>query len=422
MSKKPNQSSFLGEFQVIRPLIQLLGYGCFYRKVGVELLDSPSTYSKNLLFLRQYIPKYLKERKKGKLTILYFPSDSYHVQDNQLALLYSIKSITVERLFYKLFILFILGRSKEPIGFPKIFKSLETDIIQQCQHPLPDNYIGDDQKVRRHIAALVKEGAVHKIRQGNIIRYTLIPDILSTLTPEECKELYEGVRFYRNIALLNVPGAYIQQTMTKRFNIPPHQFFQIKNNNIIRITDDEIINAFIQAIQKKTIISCKYKTAPTDMFPRKERKIVGLPFKIETDYLYNRQYIHFNEKGVCHIYRVDRLQDIEDNDEKTLPPPIKKPQTNAHVLSLRLYHSTESEKTAIYQRIRTHFPQADIQKDTDTQSYCKLTVPDPRKLLPWLRTLHPYTQILPSDDPTVMDARNRMIQSIQEALKNYGSI
>lgn len=430
--RKPNTSQFLKQFQVLRPQLQLLGHGCYHRKVCLDLLQNKSTpkstkgtYDKNLPFLRQYLGNYLAETPTGKQLVLHFPNDSYHVLDNQLARLFTIRSISVTRIFYYLLILAIFHAASTPLRFPEIVRLWNDQLPPVLKDKdFWEEYLGNSQQVRRVLQLLVSFGIVHQQGQGKEKRYTLEPDILALLTREEQTELYESIRFYRNVGLLNVPGFYLQQAMEHRFSLLAKPFFQIKNNTFIRITDDEIISQLLEAMQAKKTISFTYRTTPTDEFSKAEKEHTAIPLTITTDYIYTRQYVTVLEGERLERYRLDRVNEIKTAGTLPAKEPPKKTEARRKesVISLHLSYETTAEQQHVYDKIHEKFPHAVIHQDGPHQSHCDLTVDDPRELLPWLRTLHPYARILDSTDRAVADMRERMMTSIKEALANYGIV
>ena len=68
-------------------------------------------------------------------------------------------------------------------------------------------------------------------------------DIFKELTKSQVRELYFAVDFYKNIALLKVPGFYLSSLLEAKFNLDkPNRFpFQYVNTDFRRILDEEIV-------------------------------------------------------------------------------------------------------------------------------------------------------------------------------------
>lgn len=424
---------FVDKFQVLRPLVQLLSHSCFHRKAGKKLLHQSSTYDKNLVYIRQGLYGYLRETKSKRKTVTHFPNNTYYQLDNQLARLFTLRTLSIQNMFVYIFIVFILGKSQNPLRVPEITQKWNDDICGKYTGNLPDSFYNPNLIIYRALDDLVKEGFVTKTGQKKEVRYTLTPDILSNLTAKEQQELYEAIRFYRNVAFLNVPGFYIQRLIKRRFLLQSRQLYQIRGNALTRIIDDEVLFQLGQAITHQQIITFTYQTSSTDMFSKKEQKHTGLPIRLRTNYTYARQYVDLreaktNQKSNIYTYRLDRITNIHPaNKDLQLREPIQGDTTNTSQktplpLVLTLYYTTPAEEVYIKTRIREHYPTVMIQRDSDTQSHCSIYEQDPRHILPWLRSLHPYVQIHPSQHHAVEEMRQRMITSIKEALKNYGTL
>lgn len=404
-SSSKDYDRYCSSYEKLRRFLRPISYGCYARPHMQEHFSiSPRTYDTQLHRLRFFLPPdYLLEHTHQKMRHISLSGDVYQGGYNYLITSYRIKSLLPSWCLLAMAILRLLHGSVA-LSTGCIFQKLQLMGIDTCsQIPL------DKVTIHRALKDLTAQGLISAMPKGREIYYEEPPDPFYTLTDEEIKELLSAIAFYKNTALISVPGYDLENTL--RHNHPVRvscdERYQFKGSSFLRIIEDETIAAILQCIQAKRCISCSYG-----------KKLCTLqPLRIETDYTYNRQYLIARDHHGISRLRIDRITNLSATPKIAIPvtPPTPSPNTT---IILQVFPDSACCHAYLRHSILTRFPDTHVEKTNGLDFQCILRVNDPLRLLPWLRTLHPYVRISPSPEHNL---HIRMKNDLKEALKNYAN-
>ena len=102
--------------------------------------------------------------------------------------------------------------------------------------------------------------------------------------------------------MMSVPG--YQAAMTLELEAP--NMFQFRNDNFTRILDDDLVLTIIQALNERRRLLIER---------RKKRSLTAIPLALETDFLYDRQYLaawKVSERGLEPVrLRLDEITSLK---------------------------------------------------------------------------------------------------------------
>ena len=392
------------DYDKLRPFIRLISYGCYHRSQFPRF--KARNYDENLRILRFCLPEeHLAETRLQKNLHVHFLGDTYHGTDNYLARSFAIKSISLDNFLYYITILQTLAASP---GAAYSFNTLTNTISEKFQAAFPKEYELEPTKLRRRLTELCDTGLIQKTQNSKSYSYAIAGSPLLSLNTDEMLTLRSAIAFYKNVALLSIPGTYLEQTLSSILPAanPHSNYYQFKNNNFVRILDEVIVQQLLAAIHEKKLVKLH----------RNGKCYTVFPLSILTDYQYNRQYLSAAERNHRHLFRIDNI-DTSRIAETAEPPLEETIDSPSPIIEIKLKTDTRLECTMLLSRIRERLHDAVIIETlSETECLGKIPCKDPLKLLPWLRTFHPFLEILPSQQHNL---RSRMKKDIEEALTNY---
>ncbi len=420
---------YISHYGSLRTLLQFLSYGCYHKAYFKQHNRlSARTYEDNLARARFFLPKdKLHETRHHRHVISSIRGDTYYSSENYLINSYRVKKLLPTTAFYYILLLQIFAMAIHPLSLNELWKH------PALSRPLPKGMssndaedIGlrlDESTLRRSLRELEELGLLSASKRGRELTYSIPDNPLANLSSEEVTLLYYAIAFYKNAALLSVPGYFLTDTLCSLYptlsrKIVPCQF---KDNSFSRILDDELIDMILDAIQQGKNLRFLYHNRRTKKRPA---EFIVRPRLIITDYLGgSRQYLAAlghavpGEKLHPILFRLDRIQSVR----LTAPFPQKAPPAlidkNPHTLSLRFSFDTPFLEHRLRQAVLDRCPQACLAPSAKNSFLCTIEVTDIRNYYPWLRTFFPYVEILPISTGFT---RQRIADDIEEALKNYG--
>ena len=398
-----NNNKFNRSYEKIKAFLRLVSYGCYHRKFFSNYDIKPRSYDEFLRQMRFFIPE-------NNIQVTYYKKNAYFTfvgdfsqsTNNYFHYSFLTKSIIPNHLLQFILILQLLDNVKKPLSL--------IEIVEEVSETIPQNDENDLlQLVRRRLTELVNAGILQRIEVKGKFCYEKILNPIN-LNNGEWKILKQAVNFYRSCSLISIPGYLLENNLKYFFNIDSSaEIFQFKNNNFSRILDDDIIFEILQGINenKKILVDRKYK-AP----------ITIIPLSIETDFLYNRQYLNALKEDGKNFepirLRIDKIKKLKllSNIENFNYTDSK----NLRNIFLKVTFC-DNEQRQNYENILNE--QIDIQITEEGKNYfiCKIQTEDPLQIYPSLWKIQPWAEILSGKD----NLRERMKNDVQEALKNYAN-
>lgn len=421
-TKLPNKYS--KTYNNLRQFLRLLSYGCYHRNIFKKFNINPRSYDDDLRQLRFFLPpKHLQETHHQKKSHFTFAGDAYHGSNNYLIHSFKIKSLLPSYCLYTITLLQTIYASAVPLSL--------NDLCEKIEYALTKYGGNDDADVtnalRRRLKELVELGLVSKQKSpSNSLEclYGKIQNPLSGLRAENAIALQMAIHFYKNIALLSVPGYDLEHTLCKMYKLPTtlSNNYQFKNNNYVRILDEEILFTIVSALKQQQLLVIHMN--PYEITPSTDKLV--LPIALQTDYHYNRQYLiaesYPNPDNLKHsntiMIRIDAIREALPQKTTKISPPAS-PPAPCQIIELRCTYSSADERSYLLHAFHERCLQTEITQNGAGFFHCNILIQDPRKLLPWIRTLHSHIEILPS--PT-HHLRERIKKDLKEALKNYDQL
>ena len=400
---KENISSF-------RHFLDFLSYGCYSRQIiKNELMAEKGTYDKKLAFLNTCISnKYWSKPEEYEYRKFY--GDSYRLHNNYILPIFFMKPVGIKELFSYI----ILLQTIQELG-PISLNSLQREIsLQGLTEKQQEYFPTNESTLKRRLNDLIQYGFIKKVKR----KYSIIRNVFDDLTQNELAELIGAVNIYCDAATLTLPGNYLKQTLynlyRQKYGAIPPQLYQIKNNNLLRISSDPTLYALCYYITQKQPIRFEYYF-PEDSKNKRKQIISGLPCRIITD-TYNRQYVVLQKKKGSEPYLINRiLSKIHPLASQNMRQPTHLKVHSLRAVQLRFHYQNPQEKQFLEAQLQNNRKKVSIKPETENTFLCFIKIQDPLKLAPWLRTLFPYVEVLSEGK-----LRKRIKESIEGALYNYG--
>ena len=402
-------NKFNQSHESLRRFLRLISYGCYHRMLFNRHGIKQRTYDDELRQMRFFIPKdcVIESRQAGH-THVSFRGSPYTQPQNFLFNSFLLKSFLPDVCLHTILILQITAKSGQPMTLSEIMDEAELAISEHD----PDYINGNAdlvQLIRRRINELVEVGLLTTCGKGRSTTYQASLQPLDGLSSDEAQILLSAVNFYKNVALISVPGCLLALNLLELFPALSActSFFQFKNNNFTRILDDEIVLAIIEAINSQKALSIGRKD-------KADLKI--LPSSISTDYFYNRQYLVGHKiispsKSEPVSLRIDMITKAVPAEAS--PVPAAASRNKLVEVRIRATYTTPAERA---QREKELMSQGAQLTGEETNAFlCSICTPDPLHLYPWLCSLQPWAEILPGPD----GLRQRLEKDLQEMLANY---
>ena len=241
---------------------------------------------------------------------------------------------------------------------------------------------------------------------------------LSDLNEIEVAELIQAVTFYQYISIIELPGAFLLQTLKEIFPqaVNLKSVFQFKNNKFTKIFNEPIIALLLESINNREFLSFKNKCN------KKNIETIGQPLQIQTDFNYGCQYVIFyDKKHGLKKSRLENLKKIQYHAEPSGNPAnvnsiniLEKNQREAH---LKIKYNDESERIKIINKLREHHLNISIKEEPKNILDVTVISSDLWQLIPWISTFLPNLFYLEDNSGNL---KKKLQQHIEETLKNYG--
>lgn len=387
----------------LRKFLRLVSYGCYHRNLFGRHKITPRSYDDLIRQLRFFIPKEnIQITWRNKCAYFTFVGDFRHGTKNYFYSSFLLKTLLPEHCLYKIILLQVLG--EKPLTFSEILERGEEIILKYK----PEVLSGDAdflQLLRRRLNELIDSGIVRRVEVGNKIFFEKIPNPFGELSAAEKEILHSALKFFRNVSLIGTAGYFLCDSLRNFYGVsePAREIFQFRNNNFARILDDDILFTITKALRqrKKILIECENKLPA-----------IVTPVAVETDFLYNRQYLVALKKKELVRLRVEKILNVSLAKEEAK----NFSSTNEKLREVRLSVKFENpdEKSRREKLLTDAFP-ARIIEETAGEFICVVAVNDPLQIYPHLWRFQTWAEILPGAD----DLRERMKKDAEEALENY---
>lgn len=407
---------YIKKFDTILPFLWLMVYGCYHRNQFKALGISGGVYDDCLRVLHFTMAEdTLAQRRYSGGNVIRLQGDAYHGSYNELEKLFSMKTLSPLSLVCNLLLLSVLSHaSGESLTMAEIQEQVDALLMREDTVALSDFLDQHDgqTKLYRSLKDLVAEGLVVSERQADKnVAYRLADNPLLGLTEEEAQALLLAVRFGANTAPITMPGWQLERTLRDLYpeiDADAADCLQFRHSNPPRLLDDVICAVLVDAIREKKLLDFVYRG----------RKKTGLPIRLQTEYPYNRQYVTCLVPGRSRFgtetFLVNQMMKVKPSSGKTTMPQEMPSISRKGHICLRLHGDAQTrEKTS--EEIRKQCRSVVFHED----GTCEMHVEDVRRYLPWLRSLSPQVEILPSSSG---DLRDRMKNQLKEALAHYGIV
>ncbi len=415
---------YIKDYDVWRPFLQLLSYGCYHKAFIVKKLQvSGRTYDQHWARVRFFLPKdRLHVTRLGHQEIHSLQGDSYHAADNYLARTYRLHALTDKKAFYFLTLLSALQHTQIPLDE----NTLTSQVFAPLDRPLPEGITDISRSsVHRHLGELSDLGLISCVQENGHAAYRAAEDPLDCLNPAELNALLDAVCAYRTFSHLAAPGYLLEAAIRHRrasSHVPAAPMLQLKHIAPSRILDDAVAY---------TLLCCIKQHRTCSFFYRNERtKRHALPQRLLTDFHTGRQYLEAlapkrksDDYTLSQRYRLDQMVKVEMGKRarparKASVPAARTPSP----LLLRFHVQSKREEARIRYRLRQRFPSAQrlrvIRRDAHTLE-ASLFQADALALVPWLRTFFPALEIPVTQDRQSTFLRQKLREDLEEAIANY---
>ena len=414
-------NKYIGDYDTLRPFLRYISLGCYNKKYFQKHLGiNARTYEDNLARLRFFLPdSALITHRDGHKEIYSLHSDSYYSANNYLHSIYQIKNLKPTSAFYLISLLQIIENSPQPLTEKQIYDFHFLPHGNACP-PLmltQDGFLNISfSTMKRYLGILAQMGIIHCNEYAKPKSYSARTNIFGQLSPNELQELICAIQYYIAIAPMGTLGYQILLALRHLYPeiTPPAFNMQFKHKKIINTLDDGIVFEINQAMQQNASLVFEYAG----------KTIWTIPIRIELDFLTGRQYLHAVTKrsaGAKHFrhpqtYRLDMIKNIrlQEIDALLFEHTLLQLKPQARSIQLRISYGTAEEKTRLAYRILARYPHARLQQEDESHFICTISLHDPLRALPWIRTLYPHVEII--NTPYL---QKRLIKDLKEALANY---
>ena len=386
--------------------MRLVAQGCYSRNFFSLYSITPRSYDDFLRQLRFFIPEEnISVTWHDKRAYFSFTGNTARCTENYLHTSFLLKSLLPDHCLHFITLLQILNHAESPLTFSEI-EEIATAALEDYQPELLYSNTDLNQLLRRRLSELVESGLVRRAKIGNSLCYEKISNPLGELSPQEVFALITAVNFYKNHSLVAMPAYFLRESLSETYPTSQKftEIFQLKNNHFARILDDEILFTATQAINANVKLYIEREGKPS---------IKITPISIETDYVYNRQYLIAGlNNGESVKLRVDKIikakltaesvDNFCDTTEK-----LKGFNLRVHFQNLQERHFRE--------KILAEYFSYEIIEEGEKFFVCKVYVEDPLKYYPELWKFQTWAEILQGKDKL----RERIKNDVDEALKNY---
>ena len=400
--------------------------GCYHRRLFQRFNIKERLYDDYLHRLRFCLPpEHLAKTVQDRRTLIHFLGDAYQGKDNYLLHTFYLKTLKTNSCFSNITVLQLLAAAPDTYhSLASLLDDMEEQIASSeydCDIPQNSQKLQSDNQhaIRTALQFLLETGLIELQEKDKSYQYRLARNPLLGLSTAEAQQLYLAVTFYKNIFLFAAPGSWLTDTLQALYPecAPGPYPYQFKSNNPTRVLDEHLLAEILTIFEKSQLIQRPH--------PRKKSLRTFTPLCIETNYRYNRQYLVLQEKKDIVRWQLRRFPQkytcIDRPAASTTADPPAAPKGHSTILRLQV-----SAKSAMHKKrlcsafLDSPYPVQIMDPAAGTLNFqADITVTDSLQLTPWLRSLHPYIEILPSPSPSITKLRKHMQQDIEEALKNY---
>lgn len=396
-------NNYITDYDKLRDFLRHISYGCYHKQYLAKKLGYTDRKYDNLWSqVRSTLPEdRLLNRTLHRRKYHGLRGDAYYSSRNYLAKTYHIKSLTPVSTFIDIAIMQVLAST----GTPQTAKEI-------CEL-LADNVNPDDtsssaylevSQIYKYLQSMTERGLITTAKSERTYIFALSPNPFTAMTRAELNILRNVICFYRNTAPFSFPFYYLEETirLVGKLDHTKRSYSQFKNTRLVTILDELTAMFILDCMENNLALQFTYN----------KKRVTALPVKLVTNHYTKHQYLiafDTDKRPIHQQFRLDKITNIKSCEIDKHPAPVQK---NLAKVVLKLHTETADELQNLIKRIQLRHPDAEINAD----DACCVTIytTDTLQLFPWIRTLHPYAEIMA---PTGL--RKRMIQDLQEVLTNY---
>lgn len=221
--------------------------------------------------------------------------------------------------------------------------------------------------------------------------------------------------FYKNIAMLEVPGFFFSALLEARYSLTHDTRlpFQLVNFDLRRILDDHTAYALLRAKELGKKVSFHYHEPGS----RKRSRVfahINPEAILFNDLNGSRQQL-LDVRG--QTYRLENISNIRCEEMPDHPQRFR-PKTPRREIRLCFHCETAARADELKRSLSSHLPQVRYFSADGYDFLCTIEgVRDEKKYIPLIRQYLPEVEVLSQEHSRL---RQYMRESIEEALKNYG--
>lgn len=426
-------NDFIKHYNIIRDILRdCFLYGCFSLN---DLENKRNISSRKVSYeirrIQQYVEQeYIRLDKDGRYKLLSLTYDFLRDTDNFLIATYQTKSFTRTDLdTYYLILMYLHTQDK-----PGSAKTIEDALVREGL--ISADTVSSKTLARKLAEMDQKTGVLACDRSKRTKQYTVAPDILEQLSCSRVNELYRAVSLYKNILFPATIGYFCEQTLQdyvtyeRKVNLQDGHFFNYRFVHFHPVIEEHILWEILKAIHQRTKIKVYYRTPKSG--GRNSYKILN-PYKIRYDTRHGRFYlISFNSHGKCLLSRLDRIESIEDQQEKFRREDYDLKYTECmscswssvaladgqepeHIkLEILIDESTEGY---LIGKIQNEAPGGVMEKIREGCYHYSLRVSDSGEMVPWIRSYAGNIRVLEH-----AELAEKLAADWKETLMAYGVV
>lgn len=384
--------------------MRLVSYGCYHRNLFERHEITPRSYDDFLRQMRFFIPQEnIQVTWHDKRAYFSFVGNFRGDWENYLYESFLLKTILPEHCLYYTTILQTLECEKKTVSLQELTEK-SADAILNFRPQFLETDADLSQQIRRRLNEMTDAGILRREVKNNKFFYSKIENPLKDFSAEEIEILTAAVNFYKNFSMIETAGYFLHDSLKNFYSAPDlPKIFWFKNNNFVRILDDDILLTVINALKskKKILVKRENKSA-----------IIVTPLAMETDFLYSRQYISALHKKEFLRLRVDKIIEVEILKESA--ESVGSLKKKSREIKLCVHFQNFEERTAREKILCEEFDM-EIFDEGENFFICAIKAEDPLQFYPKLWQFQTWAEILPGAD----GLRERMKNDAEEALKNY---
>jgi hypothetical protein len=388
-------------YDLLRSFLRRISYGCYARADFTALGVSGRSYDDLRRRMEVFMPEmYVKKSRHKNAQHVTLHADAYLSSDNYL--IHSFRCagfVSPMQVCCLLGILQCVQASDRPVT--------RGDMLNRLSLGLPDL---NESTLRSYLRLLCDAGLLRRI-SARVTSFAAVKNPLHTLSAEDMQLLCFAVGFYRQVALIGVPGYDLTETLDRI--APPVRGFSpwvFKNAPAVRMLDDAVLLSLISAIERRETVSFCYEDSDA------RRTILPCALSVRTSD--QRRYVIGLEGDTRLSLRVDRMSDVRPGKvfmgKEAVQEPRHKERDAKTEVTLRLRFDYPAMRRALRARIRARFPAAVFVRENVRRCSVRFSVRDPRSLAPFLRAMYPFCAVV-----SPRSLREHMLKDLREALGRY---